>query len=64
MKNLEMCYDENYKIVPDILEAVDVQEDRIFTMRLRSGHRWSDGEPFTTEDFRFYWEDLVNNEQQ
>lgn len=56
-------YDENYKIVPDILEAVDVQEDRIFTMRLRSGHRWSDGEPFTTEDFRFYWEDLVNNEQ-
>ena len=56
-------YDENYKIVPDILEAVDVQEDRIFTMRLRSGHRWSDGEPFTTEDFRFYWEDLVNNKQ-
>ena len=45
-------YDESYRIVPDILESVEAVEDRIFTLRLRKGHRWSDGHPFTAEDFR------------
>src|SRR3546814_4240048 len=35
--------------------------DLIFTLALRPGHRWSDGQPFTTEDFRFWWEDVANN---
>ena len=55
-------YDIDLKLVPDILESVDVEEGRIFTLRLRKGHKWSDGEPFTTEDFRYYWDDVVNNE--
>ncbi len=29
------------------------------TMNLLEGARWSDGEPFTSEDVRFYWEDTV-----
>lgn len=48
-------------LVPDILEAVDVLEGRVFTFRLRKGHRWSDGHPFTAEDFRYWWEDVANN---
>src|SRR6185437_15984532 len=48
-------------IVPDILKAVDVQEGRIFTMHLRAGHKWSDGQPFTAEDFRYWYEDMANN---
>jgi peptide/nickel transport system substrate-binding protein len=56
-------YDQNFKIVPDILESIDVKEDRIFTMKLRKGHRWSDGHPFTSEDFRYYWEDVANNKE-
>jgi peptide/nickel transport system substrate-binding protein len=56
-------YDENYEIVPDIAESVDVEEDRIFTFHLRPGHKWSDGAPFTSEDFRFYWEDMADNEE-
>ena len=32
-----------------------------FTFHLRPGHRWSDGEPFTSEDFRYYWEDIVSD---
>jgi peptide/nickel transport system substrate-binding protein len=56
-----ICYDENFNLVPDILESFDVKEGRIFTFRLRKGHKWSDGEPFTVEDFRYYWEDVVNN---
>ena len=48
---------------PDILEAIDNEGDRVFTFTLREGHRWSDGKPFTTEDFRYYWEDIANNKE-
>jgi peptide/nickel transport system substrate-binding protein len=54
-------YDEKFELRPDLLEAIDVDRDRVFTMTLREGHRWSDGQPFTTEDFRYWWEDVVNN---
>ena len=54
-------FDRGLKIVPDILEKVNVDEGRIFTFHLRPGHKWSDGEPFTAEDFRYYWEDVANN---
>ena len=54
-------YDRYLNIVPDILRAVEVHEGRIFTLHLRRGHRWSDGHPFTTEDFRYFWEDVANN---
>src|SRR3954464_4548710 len=56
-------YDRHLKIVPDILESFDVEEGRVFTLHLRKGHRWSDGEPFTTADFRYYWEDVANNKE-
>ena len=56
-------YDRNFNLVPDLLERVDVQEGRIFTLRLRKGHRWSDGHPFTAEDFRYYWEDVANDKE-
>ena len=56
-------YNGKYEIAPDILEKVDVDQDRVFTLHLRKGHRWSDGHPFTTEDFRYYWEDVANNEK-
>ncbi|MGB3718742.1 MAG: ABC transporter substrate-binding protein [Hyphomicrobiaceae bacterium] len=54
-------YDENLNFVPDILEDFAVEEGRIFTFRLRKEHRWSDGKPFTSEDFRYFWEDMANN---
>ncbi len=54
-------YDRNLQITPDILEGIEVTEDRIFTMKLRKGHKWSDGQPFTSEDFRYYWEDVAND---
>ena len=56
-------YDRHLNIVPDLLESVDVKEARVFTLTLRRGHRWSDGHPFTTEDFRYYWEDVANNKE-
>ena len=54
-------YDRELNLVPDILAGVDVQEGRVFTLRLRKGHKWSDGHPFTAEDFRFFWEDVAQN---
>ncbi len=56
-------YDETLEIVPDILEWLEVEDGRIFTMKLREGHRWSDGHPFTAEDFRYFWEDIALNEE-
>ncbi len=32
------------------------------TLDFREGMRWSDGEPFTANDFMFFWNDLVLNE--
>ena len=39
------------------------EDSRVFTFHLRKGHKWSDGHPFTTEDFRYFWEDVANNEK-
>lgn len=56
-------YDESFQLQPDLLLSVDVQENRVFTLTLRKGHKWSDGHPFTTEDFRYYWEDVALNKE-
>lgn len=56
-------YDAKLKLQPDILAKMDDQDDTVFTFTLREGHRWSDGQPFTSEDFRFYWEDVAQNKE-
>ena len=52
-------YDSRLELGPDLLAGYEVEEGRVFTLRLRKGHRWSDGEPFTAEDLRFWWEDVA-----
>ncbi len=49
------------QLKPDLLKSIDVEDGRVFTMHLRAGHKWSDGQPFTSEDFRYYWEDVASN---
>ncbi|MEO1607921.1 MAG: ABC transporter substrate-binding protein [Pseudomonadota bacterium] len=56
-------YNSRLELEADILERFDVQDGRQFTLHLRPGHKWSDGHPFTAEDFRFYWEDIANNKE-
>jgi peptide/nickel transport system substrate-binding protein len=56
-----IVYDDKFKLKPDILESYEEKDGREFTFKLRAGHKWSDGHPFTTEDFRFFWEDVANN---
>ncbi len=55
-------YNEQLELVPDILEEVEVEDGRIFTLETREGHKWSDGHPFGAEDIRYYFEDIVSNE--
>ncbi len=57
-----VAYDQDLELVPDILKDIEVEDGRIFTLHLRPGHKWSDGQPFTSEDFRYWWEDVANNE--
>lgn len=54
-------YNQQLEFVPDILESYTVEEGRIFTFKLRAGHKWSDGSELTSEDFRYYWEDVLLN---
>ncbi len=58
-----VSYNTDLELVPDILESFEVEDERIFTFKLRAGHKWSDGHPFTTEDFRYWWEDVANDEE-
>jgi peptide/nickel transport system substrate-binding protein len=58
-----IAYDDTFELHPDILESYDVKDGREFTLRLRAGRKWSDGQLFTTEDFRFFWEDVANNKE-
>jgi peptide/nickel transport system substrate-binding protein len=54
-------YDAKLTLKADILERYENEGDRVFTFHLREGHRWSDGHPFTAEDFRYYWEEVALN---
>jgi peptide/nickel transport system substrate-binding protein len=46
-------------IEPNVAESYEVGDGgRVYTFTLRKGMKWSDGEPFTTEDVRFWYEDI------
>src|SRR5215475_3331288 len=56
-----VAFDSKYNLIPNILESFDIEGGKVFTLHLRPGMKWSDGSPFTTEDFRFFWEDVAQN---
>src|SRR5215212_648017 len=56
-----VAYTPALALVPDMLAGIEVSEGRSFTLRLRDGHKWSDGKPFTSEDFRYWFEEVAQN---
>jgi peptide/nickel transport system substrate-binding protein len=49
-------------IVPNVFESWEVSPDgTTFTITMRKGMKFSDGQPLTTEDVRFYIEDIWFN---
>ena len=52
------------KFTPNIADSWTLADDlKSLTIHIRPGVRWSDGEPLTTEDVRFWWEDIMLNPQ-
>jgi len=50
-------------VIPDVAESFTVNDDATeFRFQLREGHRWSDGEPFTSADILFWYNDVLMNE--
>jgi peptide/nickel transport system substrate-binding protein len=50
------------RVVPNIAKALDMQDGgRTWVVHLRRGMRWSDGKPFTADDFVFWFEDIYRN---
>ena len=50
---------------PALVESYEWSEDgKTFTMHMRPGLKWSDGEPYTTADWKFWWEDFAKNPDQ
>ena len=48
--------------LPNVAENVEVSADgKVFTIHLRAGMKWSDGEPFTAEDVVFGLRDISFN---
>ena len=51
------------RVEPNLAHAWEVSEDgREFTFHLRKGIRWSDGAPFTANDYMFWYEDVILND--
>ena len=51
-------------IYPNLAESWSVSDDLMeFTFTLRKGMKWPGGEPVTTEDVRFQYEDWLMNEE-
>ena len=50
------------QVVPNIAKGWELSHDgRTLTLHLRRGMKWSDGQPFTADDFLFWFEDMYQN---
>lgn len=55
-------FDRNLVMQPRILESWEVSEDaKVWTLHLRPGMKWSDGTPFTADDFVWSYENEWTN---
>ncbi len=51
------------EVVPRILKSWEQNADATeYTFHLREGTKWSDGTPFTTADYMFWYEHILKNE--
>ena len=58
-----LIYDRDHvTIIPNWISSFEHNDDYTeFTFKLRDGLKWSDGEPVTTEDVSFWYNDILKN---
>ena len=58
-------WDPTFKeVIPNVAKSVEASSDgREYTITLRAGMRWSDGEPFTADDLVFANQDVARNKK-
>ncbi len=50
-------------VVPNVAQKWEISPDgKEFTFYLRKGMKWSDGSPFTADDFVYWYEDIIMND--
>ncbi len=51
------------EIIPNVAKSWEIaNEGKEFTFVLRKGMKWSDGEPFTADDFVYWYQDRILND--
>jgi peptide/nickel transport system substrate-binding protein len=49
-------------VMPNLAESYTVNPNSTeYTFKLRDGLKWSDGQPYTTDDIKFWYEDVLMN---
>lgn len=60
--NLVRYSDDLKTIVPNVAKSWQWDDNfKQLTFTLRQGHKWSDGQPFTSEDIAFWYNDILLN---
>jgi peptide/nickel transport system substrate-binding protein len=51
-------------VTPNVAESFEGDaESRVFTIRLRRGMKWSDGQPYTTDDVKFWYDTVLTDKR-
>ena len=62
--NLVRMSKDNVTLTPDVAKSWKWNSDSTeVTFRLREGHKWSNGEPFTVDDVVFFMDDIIHNKE-
>jgi peptide/nickel transport system substrate-binding protein len=62
-RSLLRFLNDGLDIGPGLAESWESNEDATeWIFHFRRGLKWSDGEPWTTADIMYWWEDMVNND--
>jgi peptide/nickel transport system substrate-binding protein len=52
------------KVGPNVARGFELQDGgKVIVLQLRRGMKWSDGQPFTADDFVFWFEDVYSNRE-
>src|SRR5258707_2540636 len=62
--SLFRCSPDGAKIEPKIAESAEPSADfKTWTIKLRKGSKWSDGQPFTADDILFWYNEVLLNKE-